>query len=707
MNQGVMGISYIQLTRVLLLLVSTTPLVVSSHLIESHVIPRTLSLYVLTASALMTALGAYVTGACALRITRSHILLGVLFLVGACATLFAPDPFLSVFSTPDRMEGLVLWFMLIVYAFLLSHFFDASWWRTWFILNVCIGSMIALFGLSQYGGSFVTTDTEGRIDIFFGNPVFYGAYMLCIAVLTTCIFFSLRTTVGRLGAGALMCLSYTALILSGTRSVMLGVCGGIIVGLLCYAYTSPKRLRAFFSVGVVSLVLVLGIGGLFALQGAGVLKSDILDRFRALGEGDIRTQARYYHYTAALQGIKESPVLGYGFEGYTTVFERFVAPRYYGDTLSSTPEPWSDRAHNEYLDLAVSMGVPGALIFVGLLLYTGICLFRTLSRDRMTHTILLGALTAYSIHIFFNFSVLVDLLFLFAFIAYGAQRDSAIYHSVPKAHTGVVRTAILVSGFVFLIGTYTVVGNRASFAYGMKQLHDREQAGTYARLVGAHEFGTGAYIDASYAREDALVTSAYYGAKTENEAKRQEALLRIKELETHARTTGVLTPRDFYYYGMSYMSLGAYGDARRVLEEGRKIAPNRLHILNALSLTLEKSGMPDEARAVAERSYTLEPTYNESNLRYVSALIVSNNATSADEVLMKEYGTRDVLSPELIRAYTEVGQYDRAVSLLRSNLEKNPQNASYWKLLLDVYETEGDTKAYRETKARMEKILTD
>jgi O-antigen ligase len=66
----------------------------------------------------------------------------------------------------------------------------------------------------------------------------------------------------------------------------------------------------------------------------------------------------------AWKGFLERPVLGWGPENFTTVFDKFFNPNFYAPGQNN--ETWFDRAHSVYFDYLSETGILGLLAYLGM-----------------------------------------------------------------------------------------------------------------------------------------------------------------------------------------------------------------------------------------------------------------------------------------------------------------------------------------------------
>jgi O-antigen ligase len=107
--------------------------------------------------------------------------------------------------------------------------------------------------------------------------------------------------------------------------------------------------------------VLIGVGLVAVFAAAVVLGSGQFSRSRGQG-------SRADEWRVGLRAIGRAPVLGAGAEGYRVVFPRAVDDAYvrtYGRAEIT------DRAHSGPLDVAIMFGIPGGLLYVGLLAMVG------------------------------------------------------------------------------------------------------------------------------------------------------------------------------------------------------------------------------------------------------------------------------------------------------------------------------------------------
>lgn len=181
-----------------------------------------------------------------------------------------------------------------------------------------------------------------------------------------------------------------ALALTGSRagifSSLLGA-AGLLVALAVNRRWAPKHWTSFGLVAAFLFVVFVALGGdalLFRLSEA-QLDQDAGTRLAA--------------YKLIAQAIADNPWLGFGLGTFEPAF------RLYRD---SSLELWFHHAHNDYLELAMDLGVPGAIIFLASLgLLVSCCLQGIWSRKRnaLYPALAVAASLLLGTHAFVDFSL--------------------------------------------------------------------------------------------------------------------------------------------------------------------------------------------------------------------------------------------------------------------------------------------------------------
>lgn len=353
------------------------------------------------------------------------------FFAWVCANILAavlgPAPMRSIFGDHERMGGVWFWVHLLAFYVALRTFFrESDWWR-FFRLAVVIGSAVAVYGLVQYQFGLFTSRIGG-IDagVTIGNPGLMAPYLL--ANVGLCGLLGVRSRgFARYMYVALAVLLITGLFFSGNRSSMLALLLGTGAALLAYVLWS-QSLRGRSLTGVV--VLLVASAALVMVSRApwaGLATSPVPAIARLSGGVD---SARVVQWQAAVDGIRDRPIFGFGPENYPIIWSRFYHPEMYRFVIDSR---W-DRAHNAYLDAFAMTGIFGFLALLAIWVALGWAgtnsAMSTLDqkapgKERAIDAIALGLSVAYAFYLLFWFFDLNSTMLWVALAGYVASRSIA------------------------------------------------------------------------------------------------------------------------------------------------------------------------------------------------------------------------------------------------------------------------------------------
>lgn len=348
------------------------------------------------------------------RFRNAIILSFAFFLFILIVTAFTGiDPSRSFWSTQERMTGIIMYLHVFAYTLLLSSIIKR--WFEWSVLltiSVAVNIVVLLFGFLELrieGGQLAST---------LGNPVFFAVYALFHFWIACYLFFQENKNILKGIYGCSAALNAAAIIVAGSRGVFLAFLAGIVFFLLFVTTTVAKfpRRRILLS-GILMLLLAGVVMSVLLKTSSGIEwgKNNLpLVVSRTLYGGKESNSDRLVLWTIALNGWKERPVLGWGWENYRAVYEKYLIPRPFMDT-------WYDRSHNQFLDVLVLAGVFGIFSYFLFWFFISAATIRvvrcTKERRMRISTICLGALFfSYFIQNAVAFDSFISLLLFFTTI---------------------------------------------------------------------------------------------------------------------------------------------------------------------------------------------------------------------------------------------------------------------------------------------------
>ncbi len=416
------GTMLANLVRGVLVLILVSPLVVTANPWPETVFPFVVGKALWTRSLIEIALGLWIILLIrnpAYRPPRYWLLgLFALYLFLALLTgVLGISPTRSLWSTYERMGGwfaLAHWFVFLL--ILVSVLRTWEHWRALLNFNTGVGILVGLLAISEYfdWGWFRYLSLEkGRASSTMGNATFLGGYaavnMFIAGALLVGSFvrrpsppdeapptelrelqraerrrrrdresgaFLIRyapVLLWRLFWLAAIALSLTALWMSDTRGAMIGLAAGLIaLGVAGFWWTSSRRWRIAAGTVVLAVILLVAMvaTAVVLFQAAGPdarseeeTEPDLWQRL-SFGLGQRSFQSRINAYLVGINGFLDRPVLGWGQENFTAVYDRHVSAE-----LDVRSYRIFDRAHNKVVEELVGKGVLGALAYLAMWFY--------------------------------------------------------------------------------------------------------------------------------------------------------------------------------------------------------------------------------------------------------------------------------------------------------------------------------------------------
>jgi putative inorganic carbon (HCO3(-)) transporter len=341
---------------------------------------------------------------------------------------FALNTALALYGKPLREEGL-LTILLYFSTFLMArHVVPTEKMYRYFLTT---GIILACYGISQYLGfdpvprDWLRTDWTSSFSTF-GNPNFFGSYL--VLMLPFAMFFVLRRP------HILTSISYTliffALLTTRTRGAWIGAFVAFIsffVFILILKEWSKKTTTALIYL-IISSILALTIfqrlsPDVFGLEFGSIFieaKKVIVQDRDVMHAGS----NRMYIWLKTLTLVAEKALTGYGLENLQIAF----VSQYKDDMLTHFGRVlFVDKAHNEYLHIAVTSGIPSLFFYLGFFFQIAIKYTKRLAQSEI-YLALAASLIGYLTQAFFNISVVSVAFIFWAFLGLFAHWEQTIRH---------------------------------------------------------------------------------------------------------------------------------------------------------------------------------------------------------------------------------------------------------------------------------------
>ena len=285
------------------------------------------------------------------------------------STAFSPNKYTSVYGLIDRKEGLISYFCYFS-VFLFSYRLMDKEKINKMIPGVAIVSMIvSIYGILQhYQLDFLPRNSAmrnyGGTYTFFDNPNFFGSYLVLAILITLPIYLIASNKKYQTLYFISLCLAFVALIFSNTRSGYVGVFVGFVFITLFVVLKRKLLWKRWGTLAASMMVLLFLVNmseqGHYTQRINSVVKeSYTVATNQSTGhEGS----SRFYIWKKSLPLVKEYFWIGSGPDSFEFAFPNDE------ETKGFLGGKVVDKAHNEYLQIAITLGVPALLIYLSFLL---------------------------------------------------------------------------------------------------------------------------------------------------------------------------------------------------------------------------------------------------------------------------------------------------------------------------------------------------
>lgn len=595
-------------------------------------------------------------------------------IIVALADIFGLNPTRSLWSNFERMEGLVailhIWAYLVM---LVSVFRTSNIWNNFWHTTIGASAVVALYGLIQL----LNGTAAGRLDATLGNAAYLGTYMFFNIFITAYLWFnSKRTTAHHISYGLLMSLQMFVLYKTATRGAMLGLLVGVGVITLCLIVARGVESSIRKKAAAVALIGLILLGGFWSVRNSDFIQDNpVLSRFANISLTEQTTRSRFMIWNMAWQGAQERPLLGWGQENFSLVFNKYYDPRMYDQ------EPWFDRTHNILLDWLVAAGILGLIAYLSFYVWSLWATIRTHKLSIYMRILFVGLISGYLIQnlvIFDNLTSYILFFSFLAFLSFLAESQLVVSESKLKKDD-LVSPAIYAGAMVMVVGLaitwYTVNGKPALAAINIISANryvSTDYDRSFKAITTALDQGT--FVEPEVAQQ--LATLAPVVVTNQSFTPDQKAAWFTLTNEAFGRVI-VDNPYDArlrLIYGTFLRQFGQLPQAHIVLDEAVALAPNKQQILISKGALLADEKKYPEAIAYMKKAFDLAPDNDEARKFYaLTAWYAGERGLYQDliEPLLVP-GTNFVDDDGFINLYAAQKDYSKLISIWTRRVEANP-----------------------------------
>ena len=367
------------------------------------------------------------------------------------ATLFAFDKHAAFWSNYERGEGGFQMLHYYAFFFLLTFLFRErkDWQRLFWVLIAAAVGMI-LYGVGAavfvvnpetgaisnpfgfvgpyasqgklaaptFWGRLFNTESN-RFQGSLGNPAYVAPYLMFSIFYLLWLWFSSqgKSLFRNVSYGALGFFFIIFFLLSRTKGTFVGLAAAVFLFLLVLAFEYQK-FRKWLALLIAVLTIVFG--SLVYYSNSDFVKQLPASRLFELRLSEQTFQTRLWTWNSAWQGFKEKPILGWGPENFSAVFDKYFDPRHF--IPGKQTETWFDYAHSVFFDYLSETGILGLLSYLAIFFVFYIELFKKFKNENRVLRALLASLPfgylVQGLALFNVFAIYINIFLFMAFACY-------------------------------------------------------------------------------------------------------------------------------------------------------------------------------------------------------------------------------------------------------------------------------------------------
>jgi|GEM_PF-4596363 len=331
------------------------------------------------------------------------ILLVLYVLDTAISSVFSVSPILS------RND-----FLVITSLFLLFYFVSNKFSRKdigFFIKPLFFsGVLISIYAVFQFMGfDFISWEPKELINIrpigTFENPIFLSNFMAIIAPLAAFYYFESKEKLKSILYLFMFTLFYSVIYMTFSRGGWMALGAALVLLIVVGARRAVPLQNKFKAIVLLLLIIVIPLF-IYALPVS--RKTDKIIKIKtveAINSRDTNISARLYLWKSAANIIFDSPFFGKGADTFSYTYTKY---RYLEPVEMRGLGRVPGRAHNQFLEHALTGGIPLLILFILIVYnYYGCCLSDYKKNENKNFSIcLMLAGTSYIVGMFFVFGTI-------------------------------------------------------------------------------------------------------------------------------------------------------------------------------------------------------------------------------------------------------------------------------------------------------------
>jgi len=324
------------------------------------------------------------------RFNKGLVIFFLFILSLTVSSILGGDFGFSFWSNFERMDGLVNWYYIFIYIFILLGLVrEKKEWQVLFNFALIPAWIASLMAVAQrLDISFVDNSNGGiRATSTLGNAAYVASYMFLSTVIAFYLMIvkalkkNFAWSWSYLWYALSMILFVSALVVSQTRGAFLGLFVFVLLLSIFYLWFNRKHKNKWYYGVIAAWILIAAFVGLVYQQrdAAWVEQSYFLNKFASMSAQDTTIFSRWNIWQSTIVSVKEKPILGWGEESFRYVFNQYFPPEIYQQVGSET---WFDRPHNVLLQHLIQGGILGLGLYLGVFAYIIFYLYKKARRQK-------------------------------------------------------------------------------------------------------------------------------------------------------------------------------------------------------------------------------------------------------------------------------------------------------------------------------------
>lgn len=491
-----------------LILIMFVPVYLDSDFFFPYIFSKALAFRVLVEILLLLWLGYIYLRKEKIKIDWITIIFAILLIFQFISSIFGENFYFSFWSNIERSEGLLLWLHMFVFFVVVKNFIQTH--KSWLVLFEAFflgAQLVAMLGFLQYlGVDFINKTGLGddRVASTIGNAAYLAGYLLFAFFIGLYLMVIRKNKWLSIYYILAIILDLFIVVQTGTRGALIAF---IISVLLFFIYNTFKLTNKKLKYYIVSagIVFVLFSVFVFLNKDSAFVQNDVaLRRITSISLNERTAQTRLMAWGSAWQGFLDEPILGYGQENFSVVFNKYFNPEIYSHAGSQV---WFDRAHNIFIDHLIAGGIIGFILYTLFILWPLLLVFKkgiwskekvaTANFENIGDQIIFLAIFSFIIQGLLVFEAMVTYLPLLMLIAFISYKYQSVKYSLGNTN---VLLSIFIVWFVAIFPVMYIVNIKEAKAgldlVAALRLGESDQAGSmekYFEVIGRNTSGTNEY----------------------------------------------------------------------------------------------------------------------------------------------------------------------------------------------------------------------